>query len=408
MIRKIALLLAFVTANANAQLAWPSVNWNSAQNLTGLMNANGITDLSGVHWNPLNNALYCVQGDGRLRVLQMNGSATTFEQIANKALSGGPEGITTVGSALEFYTIDENSYEIRKYTHNATFGNLTEAKHWDLLQSPSPMEDTGNSGPEGITFVPDSFLVAAGFVSQATGQLYTSVKGMDGLMFIAHQDEGYIWVFDINPNVTNDFAYVGKYKTGRLESCDLDFDTSTGLLYILHNVDANYLEVATLSSTVVSGATRKFNTYKEYFIGNPSGGNINIEGFAVMPKCHGDMVWLCRDVESDEGSSNLQDALRWFDPFATDGTCGELSVGEVSQSQLKVFPNPGNNRITVSTGNDREHAKLAITNLLGQIVLEKYFTGNELSVDISALQNGLYVIQIGQGEKLQQVKWLKE
>ena len=44
---------------------------------------------------------------------------------------------------------------------------------------------------------------------------------MCGLVFIAHQNGGYLWVFDVNPNVTDDFAFVGKYKTNRNESCDL-------------------------------------------------------------------------------------------------------------------------------------------------------------------------------------------
>ncbi|MEI2422326.1 hypothetical protein V6O07_18745, partial [Arthrospira platensis SPKY2] len=98
-------------------------------------------------------------------------------------------------------------------------------------------------GPEGISFVPDNWLQTSGFVSSQTGQPYTSTKGMGGLMFIAHQDGGFVWVFDINPNQTNDFLYVGKYKTSRTESCGLSFDSSTGMLYILHNVGDNFLEV---------------------------------------------------------------------------------------------------------------------------------------------------------------------
>ena len=248
----------WISAISFGQSAWPSVNWNAADNLTSVMNANGITDLSGLHWNYITNRLYCVQGDGRLRILQMDDSAMGFSQIANKALPEGPEGVTQVNlSANEFYTIDENSYEIRKFTHNSAFGSMAEAKHWDLLAAPSPMEDTGNTGPEGIVFISDAALDAAGFVSAQTGNLYTSVKGMGGLMFIAHQDEGYIWVFDLNPNVNNDFLFVGKYQTSRSESADLAFDASTGLLYVLHNVGGNYLEVTNLSTEVIAGE-RKF------------------------------------------------------------------------------------------------------------------------------------------------------
>lgn len=392
-----------------AQSLWPSVSWNSADNLTSVMDADGITDLSGLHWNPTTNRLYCVQGDGRLRVLQMDSSSMGFTQIANKALPDGPEGITQVNfSSNEFYTIDENAYEIRKFTHNATFGNLNESRHWDLLSSPSPMEDTGNNGPEGIVFIPDAALSSAGFISSQTGALYTSTKGMGGLMFIAHQSEGYIWVFDINPTVTNDFAYVGKYKTNREESTDLAFDRTTGLLYILHNIDANYFEVTNLS-TVVTGGDRKFVSQSEYFLANPNDGNINIEGFALMPKCPSGSAtgaWLARDVEGDEDDEILQDCLRWFSPFATDGNCQPLSLNEITQNTFTVFPNPGNNQITVTAADEIDGIRAI--NCLGQVVFQKANVGDtSIQLDVSNLAEGIYIIEVTQGNNISFTKWIK-
>jgi hypothetical protein len=396
---------------SQAQSAWPSVGWNAADNLTAIMDANGINDLSGLHWNPVTNRLYCVQGDGRLRILQMDTSTMGFTQIANKTLLDGPEGITQVNfSANEFYTIDENNYEIRKFTHNAAFGNLTEAKHWDLLASPSPMEDTGNNGPEGIVFVPDAALNAAGFVSQQTGALYTSVKGMGGLLFIAHQNEGVVWVFDVNPNTNNDFAYVGKYETSRLESCDMAFDRTTGLLYILHNIDANYIETTDLTSVATSGNARKFVTHNEYFLGNPTDGNINIEGFALMPKCPDSNTlgaWLCRDVENNEGDSVLQDAIRWFSPFTADGSCTPpLSVGEFAENQIRVYPNPGNHMVTVS--GLESQGNIRVINNIGQVVMEKMTMDPAFTFDVSGLQSGLYFIEVRQEQGLSVIKWIKE
>jgi hypothetical protein len=412
MFRIFTFVAIFIFSTGMAQSSWPSISWNTADNLTGIMNAEGITDLSGLHWNPISQRLYCVQGDGRLRVLQLNNTTMGFTQIANKALADGPEGITQVNfSANEFYTIDENNYEIRKFTHNATFGALTETKHWDLLASPSPMEDTGNTGPEGIIFIPDASLSAIGFVSQMTGNPYTSVKGMGGLMFVAHQDEGYIWVFDVNPNVTNDFAYVGKYKTSREESTDLSFDRTTGLLYILHNIESNYLEVTNLSSAMVSGE-RKLVTQHEYFIANPTGANINVEGFAMMPKCPDTgaiSAWLARDVESNEGDAVLQDALRWFNPFTADGTCAPLSSGHVSiENDLTIYPNPGNSQVTVSFGNDVRNGSIKVINILGQVVLQKPLGGNEFVFDVTSFQSGPYLIEIRQEQNVSVLKWIKQ
>jgi Dockerin type I domain len=324
-----------------AQSPWPSENWSSAVNLTSVMSASGVTELSSLFWNSTTNRLYVSHGDGRLRVLQLNTVSNTFSQIANISYTGGPEGITQVNlNANEFYTIDEDNYQIRKYTHNPNFSptGVTLSRTWNITASPSTMTNTGNVGPEGIAFVPDSFLLAIGFVSQHTGLPYTtSVKGMGGLMFIAHQRLGEIWVFDINPNVTNDFAFVGKYKTNNNESCDLAFERTTGLLYILHNAGTNSLEVTDLVTTSVSGGNRKFNVKNEYHLASPLDTNKNVEGFAITPKCNDSTnvsVWLCRDVESVEPSAYRQDCLRWYNPFTAPGSCANTTPVVLN---LKVY-----------------------------------------------------------------------
>ena len=317
--KHLGIFLLLFPIHLMAQL-WPAPTWTSAINLTAAMDANGVTDLSGLHFNSTNNRLYAVQGDGHVRVLQWNTTTNTFTQLASKTVTGGPEGITQANLfANEFYVIDENNYEIRRYTHTTNFSSVTLFKHWNLLASPSPMQDTGNTGPEGIVFIPDSYLSTIGFISQQTGQLYTSSKGMGGLFFIAHQDGGYVWAFDINPNTNDDFLYVGKYQTNTTESCDLSFDRSTGLLYILHNVAGNNkLEVTNLSTTATSGSNRKFVITNEYDVADPNDANENIEGFAIVPKCTNlgtVSAWLCRDVESNEALAIQQDALRWFTSF---------------------------------------------------------------------------------------------
>jgi hypothetical protein len=402
----------FSFAISNAQSAWPSESWNAAVNLTSVMDANGVQELSGMHWNPLTNRLYMVQNDGRLRVLQLNTATNVFTQLASKILPGGPEGITQVDfSTNEFYIMDENNYLIRRLTHSSTFTNVTETHHWDLLALPSPMEDTGNTGPEGIVFVPDISLSAAGFISSQTGAAYTSLKGMGGLMFVAHQNEGYVWVFDLNPDVDDDFAFVGKYKTSRSESCDLSFDRTTGLLYILHNAGSNYLEVTNLSTTTISGE-KKFIETNEYFIPTPPGANINIEGFAITPKCPDSSnvsAWLCRDVSGGSANALLQDAVRWFNPFTADGNCVPLSDQEFTDNKIKVYPNPADDQITVSTGFDLQNANIQISNALGQVVMSKEnYSGTEAIFDVSPLQNGLYILEIYRGESVFQTKWIKE
>jgi len=408
--RLLALLFLLQFTIISAQI-WPSQTWSSATNLTNVMSSSGIQDLSGLHFNPVNNRLYVVQDTGNLRVLQWNPMNNTFSQIADKTLSGGPEGITQANLyANEFYVIDENNYQIKRYTHTANFSTVNLYKHWNLLLAPSTMTDTGNTGPEGIVFIPDSYLAAIGFISQQTGQMYTSVKGLGGLFFVANQDAGYVWVYDLNPNSNDDFAFVGKYKTNRTESCDLAFDRSTGLLYILHNISgSNSLEVTDLTTYVTNAGNRKFFIANDYDLPNTSDANDNIEGFALTPKCGTTATagaWLCRDIESSDPAIMEQDVLRWFTPYVPAGTCTPLANENFEKSAaIVVAPNPANDQISINGNFDVGAIKLY--NALGQLVLEKenFKTGN---LDVSELSSGLYLVELRSNDTLYQTKFLKK
>lgn len=319
----VAILLVLPYSCNSGQSVWKSKTWSSAINLTEVMSNKGLTELSGLHWNPVLNRLYVIRDNGNLHILQLNKSNNTFSQIAHIPSLGGPEGVMQVDyKTNEFYTIDEKSYEIRRYKHSADFQTVTLANKWNLQDSPCQMPDTGNDGCEGIEFVPDKYLKAVGFISTETDKQYVSTKGMGGLIFIAHQKKGYVWVFDVNPDKDGDYAFVGRYKTNRNESCDLAFDRSTGLMYILHNTNGNSIEVTDLSTNLGSGKP-KFVMKNEYNIPNPDQ-NINIEGFAITPKFADTThvsVWLCRDVDNNEDRSIKEDCIRWFTPFDAEGNC---------------------------------------------------------------------------------------
>ncbi|MFN8256345.1 MAG: T9SS type A sorting domain-containing protein [Bacteroidales bacterium] len=407
----------FFYSNSRSQSAWPSENWEQATNLTLVMNQNGLNDLSGMHWNSLLNRLFMVQDNGKLRVLELNTGNNSFYQIANADINGGPEDITQADfSKQEFFVVDENNYQIGKYVYNADFSSVSEVNSWNLLNPPSTMANTGNSGPEGIAFVPDEFLTAIGFISEQTGNLYVSAKGMGGLMFVASQDFGLIWVFDLNPEVNDDFAFVGKYFTNKSESCDLEFDRSTGLLYILHNMwksnpDNNFLEVTDLNTTSVNVSDRKFVKLNEYYISNPSS-NANIEGFAITPKCSNNSnvsVWLCRDVDNAAPSEELKDCIRWFDPFTSDGNCDPNSVEKMKSNKylnLKVFPNPAHNYLIISLEDtDFKNARALVYNYKNELVAQiENINGQNYTLEIAGFKPGLYFIVLNQqGKKFREI-----
>ena len=386
----------------NAQSAWPAVQWASAVNLSAVYPSDAI-GLSGMYWNSYTNRLYTIGDKGYFYALQYNKTTNAYTLIGTNSSMNGPEAVTMVNDSVnEFYTIDENSYQIRKYTHAANFSTITMSKYWYLLQSPSPMTDTGNTGPEGICFVPDKYLKRIGFISSKTGTTYTSTKGMGGLIFIAHQDGGYVWVFDVNPAVTNDFAYVGKYKTNETESCDAAFDRSTGLLYILHNTGDNYLEVTDMTTTLVSGEY-KFATKKEFYIPNPSG-SINVEGFALSPKYPASTnmgVWLCRDVKLADNA----DAVRWFSTFSAEGTDIRTDVSTVTTESetFSIFPNPVSDQLIIKNIKP-ESFSVQIYSGIGQLVVVKQNLNSQETINLKTLKSGIYLVKISANNQLKAVK----
>lgn len=386
----VSILFFVIQSNANTQSAWPSSNWDVATNLSGIMSSQGVEGLSGVHYNPSKKQLFLVQDIGRLRIIQLNEQSGNHLQLTDRNLGGDLEGITQINDTdNEFWVIKENEHKIERYQYNTNFSSVTMMRSWNLLLPHAGMNESDNGGPEGICFVPDSYLQNVGFVSSVSGLPYSSQKGMGGLIFIAHQNQGKIWVYDINMNVNDDLILVGVYNTNRQESCGLSFDRSTGLLYVLHNVDNNYLEVSNLSVSLV-GQQYKFNMVQEFNVTVPTNGGKNIEGVAVAQKCddpQNPTLWLVRDA-SGAASAHV---LKQFRPFGLIGDCEALSTQSESITPL-LYPNPSSGLVKFET--DCTTSKVVeIFDLQGQLVYQFTCEKGEHLLDLQHLSKGLYFIK---------------
>ncbi len=97
------------------------------------------------------------------------------------------------------------------------------------------------------------------------------------------------------------------------------------------------------------------------------------------------------------------------DPF-TDGIykfSGNLSNEKFAVSNnFKVYPNPTNNVVTVSS-NGIDSYKLRVTDISGNIVLEKSLSGLENTVDIASLSSGAYFFTLNSYNKTETIKIIK-
>ncbi|MEN8141526.1 MAG: SdiA-regulated domain-containing protein [Thermodesulfobacteriota bacterium] len=278
---------------------WPAEGWREAVKLTGL-DRHFKNNLSGAHWNPLTKTLFVVTNKpGKMWRLQRRGGV--FTVVGKYSLSGDIEAVTQrLTKANYAFVLDEADYKIKKVLWKGSDGAGV-VGNWQIKKYLP--HDNERLGPEGLAFVPNKSLKGARF-TDPQGRPRLGKNGLGGLMFVAHQADGRIYVFDLAAKGSR-VDFVGSYATSRSESCALEFDSSTNRLYIWHSPDTNYLEIVSLASHNL-GKDRQFNRLAE-FKGPRSG---NLEGFAMAREDGDTDSIFVTDDDNELGSG-----LMWFKKF---------------------------------------------------------------------------------------------
>jgi len=256
---------------------WPAEAAEDAINLTIPLFAE---DLSGAFWDDADASLWVASDDSKLWRLVGDGEGG-FAIDGFWAGFGNLEGVTRRGSANRVLTLIEDIGRIREW-------DLSDPLIPSLVTDWQTQDILGDEGGEGLTFVPDEHLAAAGFVD-GDGARYTSTLGMEGLVFVGHQQLGQVFVFDLNPD-TGDFLHVGTYRAqsgvATVEAPGLEFDPSTGLLYALRG--SCCLTVHDLTSIAAEGEEYRCLTTVAFFDGPGMPPDVNVpnkgyEGLALVP-----------------------------------------------------------------------------------------------------------------------------
>ena len=75
---------------------------------------------------------------------------------------------------------------------------------------------------------------------------------------------------------------------------------------------------------------------------------------------------------------------------------------------LKASPNPAKNQITVSGLEAGVSNYIELTDLSGRSILKKKVTGSNETINISTYSSGIYMLRYFDGNKMQQLKVVKE
>jgi len=94
-------------------------------------------------------------------------------------------------------------------------------------------------------------------------------------------------------------------------------------------------------------------------------------------------------------SSDHPDPSLWpkLDICYSTTTTGSISHGN-ADNNLQVYPNPAANSFFIGLSEPIDNAELIIHDVLGNIIMNRQFNGNRLSIDASELASGIYLVSV--------------
>jgi hypothetical protein len=197
------------------------------------------------------------------------------------------EGVTFGGggSVDGMYVAAERSITVPGVSRNSILrydpndpNQIIPATHeWDLTADlPATAAD---AGLEGITWVPDAYLVARGFFDESKGRAYLPADYANhgtGLFFVGLEANGSIYAYALN-HADNSFTRVATFASGFPNVMELSFDRELNQLWALcdNGCEGRAKVLAPASGRFI--VTRTF----ERPTGMP---NLANEGFAITPQ----------------------------------------------------------------------------------------------------------------------------
>jgi len=262
-------------------------------NLSGLDYEGSGSTAPGVLWGVRN-------GPGSLFRLVYSGGIWTPDPSAGwangKALhygdgTGDPdaEGVTFAGAGSSggLYVSTERNNAANGVSRNSVLRfdpssagtSLNAAQEWNLTADlPVTLP---NLGIEAITWVPDSFLVGAGFVDQSKGAAYSpgAYPGHgSGLFFVGLETNGVIYAYALD-QAGGAFTRIATISSGLGAVMDLQFDGDEAKLWAVCDDTCNGRSTALM----IDASTGTFKVAAAYERPGTMP-NINNEGFAITPQ----------------------------------------------------------------------------------------------------------------------------
>ncbi len=109
---------------------------------------------------------------------------------------------------------------------------------------------------------------------------------------------------------------------------------------------------------------------------------------------------------TDNSGNAAYPQLPWVQPLPSNVLCVTTGVNEIQNStnNILVYPNPANNLLTVQLSTT-ENFTVEVFNTLGENIFK---SSNKKSIDVSSFSQGMYFINVQQGNKKMLAKFVKQ
>ncbi len=365
-------------------------------NSTSRTQTGGLTD-----WNIINggdgfqplvdptntNVIYALSQNGSLRKSTNNGNS--FSNATN-GISGGDRNNWDTP-----ITFDPSNSQTLYYGTNKLYKTTNAAGSWSAI-SPD-LTDGPHSG--NLTF----------------GTITTiSVSPLDNELIFVGTDDGKAWVTedggsnwtDVSagvPNrwVTTVLASREDPNTVYLTLSGYRFGEDVGHVYKSTDLGSNWFDIsASLPDIPVNDIEQ--DGFGNLFVGTDIGVLATADegvNWSVLGENLPSVV--VTDLHIHEGSQFLFAATFGRSTYKIDISDDILNTNEnIFSSEVKVFPNPASEMVTISLKNTSNQTSLMIYDVMGRLVKQNNFEGKkEISLSVQNFQAGIYYLKISEGIK---------
>jgi hypothetical protein len=310
----------------------------------------------------------------------------------SEGITVGPDGAVYLATERDNSNSGVSKNAVLRYDADAATGTTLDATdEWDL----NPLLPTlgANLGLEGITWVPDSFLVGGGFVDESTSSAYAPSHYPHhgtGLYVVAVEGTGLLYVLALDQTVAvQETAHLVATvdprlltKAGPAGVMDVSYDAEQKRLWAICDDSCDG------TSVLLALSSGKFVV--EHAYERPAGmPNLNNEGFALAPKStcvagKKEVVW------ADDGDTDSHSLRSGTFP------CAKLPVTVAASDASVVYGQAVSVPVAVTANGSTPTGSVAVRD--GATVLgTANLTAGRASVSIAAgaLQPGAHSLTVG-------------